>query len=186
MKEAKSEASNEEELQSMIFTHINSFIKEKLANYLTVSISKKIQVYTEIYENTIEVIFSSPEDILKYSQICGQPNHLKALQTFGFKNEIRMGLNTGHLHILNYDKAKELALRKFLKSQMKEDVKEIEVLKRGNRYVIDCKMSAKALACAWLDRILIKKLLKDFKIPGAQNGFAPVLKVFIHCEEIKN
>ena len=86
MKEAKSEASNEEELQSMIFTHINSFIKEKLANYLTVSISKKIQVYTEIYENTIEVIFSSPEDILKYSQICGQPNHLKALQTFGFKN----------------------------------------------------------------------------------------------------
>jgi hypothetical protein len=65
---------------------------------------------------------------------------------------------------------------------MKEDLKEIEVLKRGNRYIIDCKMSSKELACIWLDTLLINKPLKDFRIPGSQNGSAPKMKVFIHCD----
>ncbi len=59
------------------------------------------------------------------------------------------------------------------------------MLKRGNRYIVDCRMTGKNRACEWLDKLLVHKPLKDFKIPGAQNGSAPKMKVFIHCEEIK-
>ncbi len=54
-----------------------------------------------------------------------QSSHLNALQTFGFHSEIRIGLNTGHLHILNYDKSREQNLMKFLKSLMGEALKEL-------------------------------------------------------------
>lgn len=46
-------------------------------------------------------------------------------------------------------------------------------------------MAKKNLACEWLDRLLVSRPLKDFRIPGSQNGSAPKMKVFIHCEEIK-
>lgn len=58
-------------------------------------------------------------------------------------------------------------------------------MKRGNRYIIDCRMAKRDLACEWLDRLLVSRPLKDFRIPGAQNGSAPKMKIFIHCEEIK-
>ena len=114
-----------------------------------------------------------------------QPNHLKALQTFGFHDEIRIGYNTGHVHILNSDKTKEQKVVNFLKSIMGKELKEIEVLKRGNRYIIDCKMVTRKLACLWLDKLLMNKQLKDFRIPGAQNGTAAKMKVFVHCEDLK-
>ncbi len=60
------------------------------------------------------------------------------------------------------------------------------MLKRGNRYIIDCKMMRKNLACEWLDRLLTHKPLKDFCIKGAQNGSAPKMKVFIDCEDIRS
>lgn len=90
---------------------------------MEVSISKKIHVQTEAYENTIEVLFISFEDLEKYSKICMQNSHLKALQGFGFNHEIRIGLNTSHLHVLNYDKSKEQKLINFLKSTMGKDLK---------------------------------------------------------------
>ena len=46
-------------------------------------------------------------------------------------------------------------------------------------------MAKRDLACEWLDRLLVSRPLKDFRIPGAQNGSAPKMKIFIHCEEIK-
>lgn len=89
------------------------------------------------------------------------------------------------MHILNYDKAKEQKLINFLKSTIGKDLKEIEILKRGNRYIIDCTLAKKSLACEWLDRLLTNRPLKDFRIPGAHNNSAPKMKIFIHCEEIK-
>lgn len=107
---------------------------------------------------------------------------MRALESFGFNNQIRLGINTGHLHVLNYDKSKEQKVVSYLKSVMKKDLIEIEVLKRGNRYIIDCKMASRALGCEWLDKLLINKPLKEFRIPGSQNGSSPKMKVLILCQ----
>jgi hypothetical protein len=69
----------------------------------------------------------------------------------------------------------------FLKSKMGKSLKEIEVLKKGSRYIIECTMMTRGLACEWLDNLLTCKELKAFCIPGAQNNSQPKMKVFIHC-----
>lgn len=55
-------------------------------------------------------------------------------------------------------------------------------MKKGNRYIVDCKMESNEAACEWLDKLLVNKNIKDFRIPGAQNGLAPKMKVFIDCQ----
>ena len=46
-------------------------------------------------------------------------------------------------------------------------------------------MKEKNAVCKWLDKLLNNKELKQFRIPGAQNGDAPKMKIFIECEENK-
>lgn len=46
-------------------------------------------------------------------------------------------------------------------------------------------MAGKNMACEWLDKLLVDKQLKEFRIPGAQNGTSPKMKIFIHCEDVK-
>jgi len=43
-------------------------------------------------------------------------------------------------------------------------------------------MSQKRLACEWLDKLLINKQLKQFRIPG-EIGSVPKIKVFIECRD---
>jgi hypothetical protein len=63
--------------------------------------------------------------MIKYVNVCHQNNHLKALQNFGFNREIKIGFNTGHLHILNFDKDRVKKMVPFVKALMGEDLKEI-------------------------------------------------------------
>jgi hypothetical protein len=42
-------------------------------------------------------------------------------------------------------------------------------------------MINKGLACKWLDLLLNNKGLKQFKIPGAQQGKSAKMKIFIDC-----
>lgn len=61
---------------------------------------------------------------------------------------------------------------------MEKDLREVEVLKNGNRYTVQCTMAQKKHACEWLDKLLMNKYLKNFKIPG-QNGSVAKIKIFI-------
>jgi hypothetical protein len=46
-------------------------------------------------------------------------------------------------------------------------------------------MSKKGDACEWLDLLLKNKDIKYFKMPGAQNGSAAKMKIFIETEAIQ-
>lgn len=131
-----------------------------------------------MYENTIEVFLPNVD---KYEDLyIALMEDLGRLNMYGFKNEIRFGLNTGVIDIHNYEKAKGKQLLGYLKNQMGKDLKAGEQIREGNRHIVRL-LLGKPEACIWLDRLLMDKQMKTFQIPGAEKNQKAKMKIYLIC-----
>ena len=104
------------------------------------------------------------------------------MNRFGFKNEIRFGVNVGVIDIHNYDKSRVKQLLGYLRGQMGKDMKVGEQIREGNRHFIRVGLN-KPDACVWLDKLLMDKQIKTFQIPGAEKNQKAKMKMYLYCAD---
>lgn len=64
---------------------------------------------------------------------------------------------------------------------MGKELKATQFLQAGQRVNLGLLLNSKQTACEWLDKLLIDKQVKNFKIPGAQKGEKAKMKIFLIC-----
>ena len=76
-------------------------------------------------------------------------------------------------------------MKEYLRNITGKELKEMESEKNGNSYSLHLIFHSRESACRWLDELLRNKKMKEFKIPGSEQGNAAKMKVKLLCDPVK-
>jgi hypothetical protein len=129
---------------SLTFTHINCHLRDQLIEFLEDLLGQIPRLF-EVYTNTVEVFVNSEaERAMLIEEVM---NWEDELDQFGFKQNLKWGINTGMINIFNFNRTQGKQLMDYLKALLPKEQREIEAMKWGSQDYIVIGFTSKSSAC---------------------------------------